>query len=50
MKSKETVCLFAVQLFQGLHRLEKYLNLEGLFEKSLNLNLPEKYWKITQKP
>ena len=46
-KSKETVCLFAAQLFQGLHRFEKYLNLEGLLEKLLNLNLPEKYWKIT---
>ena len=26
-------------LYQGSHRLEKYLNLEGFLEKSLKLNL-----------
>ena len=25
---------------QGLHRLEKYLNLEGFLEKSLKIKLP----------
>ena len=35
---------------QRLHRLEKYLNLEGFLEKSLKIKIClEKYWKITQR-
>ena len=31
--------------------LEKYLNLEGFLEKSLEIKaVLKKYWKITQKP
>ena len=50
-----------VVLFQGSHRLEKYLNLNSFLEKYLNLesflekslkiiSALKKYWKITQKP
>ena len=36
---------------QGLHRLEKYLNLEGFLEKSLKIKSALKSTgKITQKP
>ena len=37
---------------QGMHRLEKYLNLEGFLEKSLKIKTKclEKYWKIEQRP
>ena len=36
---------------QGLHRLEKYLNLENFLEKSLKIKYAlKKNWKITQMP
>ena len=58
MDLRRETCL---QGFQGSHRLEKYLDLDGFLEKSLkiksalkstgkSLKSLEKYWKITQKP
>ena len=45
-------CLFgSMGRLQGLHRLEKYLNLEGFLGKSLKINSALKSTgKITQKP
>ena len=34
-----------VMYIQGEHRLEKYLNLEGFLEKSLEIKLP---WKVLE--
>ena len=38
--------IFRVHHIQGLHRLEKYLNLEGFLEKSLKM---KSAWKSTRK-
>ena len=39
-----------LNLQQGSHSLEKYLNLEGFLEVLENEIRLEKYWKITIKP
>ena len=43
-----------LRLNMVMHRLEKYLNLEGFLEKSLKikyvLKSTGKYWKISQRP
>ena len=45
------LCLTSSDLVQGLHRLEKYFNLEGFLEKYVKIKSALKnYWKITQKP
>ena len=37
-------------ILQGSHRLEKYLNLEGILEKSLKIKSALKSTEFTQKP
>ena len=34
-----------IKSLQGLHRIEKYLNLKGFHEKSLNINM---LWKVLE--